>query len=99
MDDPKVILEIITKFPAFIPLYADIFQFRRNVREVLNMFSKEPEEMDRNTIRYMVEQQQDMIEKQKAELAEKEKEKQAALAAKDTEIEQLRKQLASLKNS
>lgn len=72
------------------------------------MFSKELEEMDRNTIRYMVEQQQDMIEKQKAELAEKEKEKemalaakekekQVALASKDAEIEQLRRQLAAQK--
>ena len=94
MDDPKVILEIITKFPAFIPLYNDIFQFRRDIREVLNMFSKELEEMDRNTIRYMVEQQQDLIEKQKTELAEKEValaakdvEKEAALASKDVEKE------------
>ena len=93
MDDPKVILEIITKFPAFIPLYNDIFQFRRDIREVLNMFSKELEEMDRNTIRYMVEQQQDLIEKQKAALAAKDAEKENALAAKDAEIEQLRKQL------
>ena len=75
------------------------------------MFSKELEEMDRNTIRYMVEQQQDLIEKQKAELAEKENalaakdaEKEAVLAAKNmeitakyAEIEQLCKQLTAQK--
>ncbi|NLG03062.1 MAG: hypothetical protein GX567_04420 [Clostridia bacterium] len=92
-DEPKVIMEIITKFPSFIPLYKDIFEFRQDIKEVLHMYSKALEEMDRNTIKYMIDLQKEEIEKQKEELEKlkEESDKQKR------ENEQLRQQLEELR--
>ena len=38
------------------------------MKEVLHMFSEALREMDRNTVQYMIEQQQEEIEKQKEEI-------------------------------
>ncbi len=102
-DDPKVIMEIITKFPSFAPLYNDIFRFRKDIREVLHMFSEALREMDRNTVQYMIEQQQEVMEKQQKAIEEQQEEmkrqqdeivkQQGALMEKDAEIAKLRKQL------
>ncbi|HKM21097.1 MAG TPA: hypothetical protein VJZ01_03560, partial [Lachnospiraceae bacterium] len=80
-------------FPSFIPLYKDIFEFRQDIKEVLHMYSKALEEMDRNTIKYMIDLQKEEIEKQKEELEKlkEESDKQKR------ENEQLRQQLEELR--
>lgn len=91
-DDPNMIMKIIKKFPSFIPLYNDIFEFRQNIREVLNMFSEALREMDRNTVQYMIEQQQEVIEQQQEEISIV----RNTLDKKEAEIKSLQQQLKSI---
>ena len=53
-DDPAKIWEIQQKSPYFRELYADIAEFRKDISEVLNMYSKTLSILDRNTAMLMV---------------------------------------------
>lgn len=63
------------------------------------MFSKELAELDRNTVRFMIEEQLEEIASYKATLAEKDSaiaEKDSAIAEKDSLIAELEAQIATL---
>lgn len=64
-DEPEMILELIQTFPEFKPLYEDIYELCRNIEGVMNMFSKELRELDRNTVQYMIDVMQDEIDASK----------------------------------
>jgi hypothetical protein len=49
MDDPETIIEIIEKYPDFKEMYEQAYDVCRNIEEVMQMFSKELLELDRNT--------------------------------------------------
>ena len=103
-DDPEHVFQIQDRFPRFRELYADIAGFRKNVKEVLGMFSEALAIMDRNTVRNMIEEQKKELEEQKKELEENKKEleknkkeleeKDKSLEEKDKELAMLRAQLA-----
>ena len=61
-DDPERIIELITRYPEFKPLYETLYQMCRNVEGVMGFFSEELRIMDRNLVKYMVEEQQKEIE-------------------------------------
>ena len=61
-DDPKRIWEIQKKFPSFRPLYHDIFQFRKQIKEVLGMYSEALRIMDRNTVDLMVDEMRQALD-------------------------------------
>ena len=44
----------------------------QNVEKVMNMFSKELQELDRNTVQYMIDEMQDTINDQKNTITEQE---------------------------
>ena len=69
-DEPEMILELVGKYPEFKALYEDVYQLCRNVEGVMEIFSKELLEMDRNTVKLMVDLMQDEIEKQERILEE-----------------------------
>lgn len=69
-DEPEMILELIQNFPEFKPLYEDIYELCRNVEGVMNMFSKELRELDRNTVQYMIDVMQEEIDASKKKLEE-----------------------------
>ena len=56
-------------YPWLSELYVEMAQFGRNPEELIGMFSEMLREMDRNTIRYMVDDMKEQIEKGKTELA------------------------------
>ena len=62
-DEPVMIMELIQAFPEFKPLYEDIYELCRNVEGVMNMFSKELRELDRNTVQCMIDLMQEEINK------------------------------------
>lgn len=70
MDDIDTILSIIQKYPEFKNLYEQIYDICSNIERVVEMFSKELQELDRNTVRYMIDEMQEQIEEQKRELEE-----------------------------
>lgn len=68
VDDPEMIVELIRKYPQFRKYYEEIYQLCRNTEKVMGMFSKELQELDRNTVQYMIDEMQDVIDAQKEDL-------------------------------
>ena len=93
-DDPEEIIKLITDFPQFKPMYETLYQMCRNVENVMGFFSEELREMDRNTVRYMIDELQKEVDSQKALLQEKD----TALAEKDALIASLQAELANVRS-
>lgn len=85
-DHPENIITLIEKYPDFKAMYEQIYEICQNIEKVMEMFSKELYELDRNTTRYMIDEMQKEIDKkdkeierQKAEFSQKEFELTQAL--------------------
>ena len=99
-----MIVRLITEYPQFKVYYEEIYQLCRDTEKVMEMFSKELQELDRNTVQYMIDEMQEVIDAQKEDLskqkevidAQKEllKQNESALADKEKEIAELKAQLA-----
>ena len=85
-DEPETIIRLITEYPAFKPLYEDIYRLCLNVERVMEMFSKELAILDKNTVIYMIDEMQRELDKAKRLLQEKDK----ILHEKDIEIQMLK---------
>ena len=99
IDDPDEIIRLITSFPQFKPMYETLYQMCRNVENIMGFFSEELREMDRNTVRYMIDELQKEVDTQKALLEEKNAviaEKDAIIAKKDALIASLQSQNANV---
>ena len=88
-DDSEEIIKLITDFPQFKPMYETLYQMCRNVENVMGFFSEELREMDRNTVRYMIDELQKEVDTQKALLEEKD----TVIAEKDAIIANLQAKL------
>ena len=73
VDKPEVILKLIETYPKFEPLYREVYEICRNTEKVMGMFSKELQELDENTVQYMIDEMQDQIEEKDNQLQEKDK--------------------------
>ena len=89
-DKAEDILRLVEQYPEFVECYQDIIEFRKKPKELISMFSEALIQMDKNTVQYMIEEQQKeleaqqkKLESQKKELEESQKtiEKQAAQIA------------------
>lgn len=74
MDDPETIIDIIEKYPDFKEMYEQAYDVCRNIEEVMQMFSKELLELDRNTVKLMIDDMQKEIDCQREQLSQKDKE-------------------------
>ena len=81
-DRPESIISLITKYPEFKAMYETLYLMCQNTERVMGMFSEELRELDKNTVKYMIEEQQREIDIQKEELSQK-----------DEKINQLEEQL------
>ena len=100
-DDPEEIIKLITDFPQFKPMYETLYQMCQNVENVMGFFSEELREMDRNTVRYMIDELQKEVDSQKALLQKKDAalaENATALAEKDALIASLQAELANVRS-
>ena len=93
-DEAEDMIELVEKYPEFLECYHDIREFRRNPEELINMFSEALIQMDKNTVKYMIEEQQKELEENKKELEENKKE----LEENARIIAELRKELENSKN-
>lgn len=93
-DKPEDMIRLVEKYPEFIECYHDIRMFRQKPEELINMFSEALLQMDKNTVQYMVEEQQRELEEQQKELEEQQKE----LAKQEKEIEEQRKKIMEQNN-
>ena len=55
-------------------MYEQIYEICRNIEQVMGMFSKELYELDRNTVRYMIDELQEENARQKEENARQKEE-------------------------
>ena len=100
-DDPEEIIKLITDFPQFKPMYETLYQMCQNVENVMGFFSEELREMDRNTVRYMIDELQKEVDSQKALLQKKDAalaENATALAEKDALIASLQAELTNVRS-
>ncbi len=106
-DSPTRIIELIQSYPEFKPMYEDLYNMCLNIEKVMHMYSKELQELDRNTVQYMVDLMQDdinekkrLLEEQKEAIAEqndKLAEQNEKLAEQHQYIQQLQDEIARLK--
>ena len=88
-DKPEDMIQLVEKYPEFMECYHDIMEFRRKPKELISMFSEALIQMDKNTVKYMIEEQQKELEEQKKELEENKKE----LEENKKELEENKKEL------
>lgn len=87
-DSPERIIELLEKYPEFKPLYEHVYEMCRNVEKVMEMYSKELLEMDRNTVQYMIDEMQEEINQKEEELSQKD----AQLKQINAQLEQERRE-------
>ena len=100
-EEPDEIINLIESYPEFIPLYKDLSELCRNTKKVMGMFSKELQELDRNTVSYMIDEMQEEINQQKAELEGKNmalQKKDVALQEKDAALQEQKNKLEEKDN-
>ena len=64
-EEPERIIELIESYPGFREIYGDIYEICLNMEKVMGMYSKELQELDRNTVQYMIDEMQEIINEQK----------------------------------
>ena len=87
-DEPEMILRLIEAYPEFKALYEDVFELCRNVEGLMEIFSKELLEMDRNTVKLMIDQMQEKIDQQEETIEVQSQ----VIQAKDAELESVKQQ-------
>lgn len=99
LDEPDDILRILKAYPEFKPLYGHVYDMCQNMEKIMGLFSKELQELDRNTVQYMIDEMQEEINQQKEQLAQKEQQlsqKNHQLTEKDLQIQQQAQKIAEL---
>ena len=96
-DRPEEVIELIEFFPEFRPLYEDVYAQCRNIEGVMEVYSKELRELDRNTVQYMIERLQKELDEKKESLSIKEQELSDVLAERDETIAEKDAEIARLK--
>lgn len=61
-------MQLVEKVPEFKALYEGVYTMCQNVERMMEMFSKELEILDKNTVRYMIDEMQEELEGQKKEI-------------------------------
>ena len=74
-------------------IYEHVYNICRNVEELMGIFSEELKILDRNTVKYMVDQMQETINEQKAQIAQQKNQ----LAEKDHQMQKLSADITMLK--
>ncbi len=89
-DDPEDIAELIRNWPEFRTMYGEIYGLCRNTEKVMDMYSKELQELDRNTVEYMIDVMGEEIEN----LQSQNRDKQNRIEEQQGQIEEQKGQLA-----
>ena len=89
-DEPEMIIKLIEQYPDFKEMYEDVYELCRNMEGIMQIFSKELLEMDRNTVKFMIDEMQEELEKQNQQLREKDEE----IAVMKRQVKELEKMLS-----
>ena len=80
---------VIAAYPEFRCLYEEVYEMCRNLERVMEMYSKELQELDRNTVQYMIDEMQETINQMDDQLSRKD----AVIDDLSEELSQLRQLL------
>ena len=100
-DDPEDVIRLIETYPDFEAMYRQIYEICENVENVMGLFSKELERIDKNTARYMMHEMQEEIDRQKAEIDQQKAEidqQKAEIDQQKAEIDQQKAEIDQQKN-
>lgn len=64
-DNPEEILRLLEEYPEFEKLYQEAYEMCRNMENFMRLFSKELEQLDKNTVQYMIDELQEELERYK----------------------------------
>mgnify|MGYP002627604643 CR=1 FL=1 len=78
-DDPDMIIKLVNKNPGFQKIYEEVYNLCLNSERMMNMFSKELEILDRNTVKLMIDEMEEELAeaKKRAQEAEEKAQKRA----------------------
>jgi len=99
-DKPEDMIRLVEKYPEFKECYHDIRMFRQKPEELISMFSEALIQMDKNTVQYMIEEQQKELEEQQKELEEQQKEleeQRKKILEQNNELKSREKEIAVLR--
>lgn len=100
MDEPEQIVRLIQSYPDFRSIYEDAYKLCLNIEKVMEMFSEELLEFDRNTVDYMIDEMQNTIDAQNVQLEAQKEQIEQLSRERETElaiIQNLQAELAELK--
>ena len=89
-DEPEMIEKLILSYPQFRCYYEEIYTLCQNTERVMDMFSKELQELDKNTVQYMIDEMQEEIDQEEID-AQKE-----TIHKQEEEIQKLKELLNKL---
>lgn len=102
-DNPDVVIDLITKYPEFKPLYEEVYRLCLNMEDVMGLFSEELRVLDRNTAQFMIDEMQKEVDKYKflseergeqiAQQGEQTAQQGEQIVQKDEQIAQLKEKL------
>lgn len=67
-DDPGRVVELLQNFPEFMSMYRTLYSMSKDMVRMMGFFSEELRMMDRDTVQYMIDEQQKIIEQSQAKL-------------------------------
>jgi hypothetical protein len=107
-EDPEQIMDLCDQHPEFKSLYRHIYEICRNTEDVMGFFSEELLEMDRNTVKYMIDERtreneelqkkNNEVQKQKEELQSRNNELESQKAELQSQNDELQNQNDELQN-
>ncbi len=69
-DEPEMIESLLRQYPYFQFLYNDLYRLCENLEDVMGYYSEALQKMDRDTVQYMIEEQEKEIEELKKDKEE-----------------------------
>ncbi len=94
-DSPEMILWLIEKAPEFKALYEEVYTMCQNTERMMEMFSKELEILDKNTVQYMIDEMQNELDEKDKKIDSME----SLIAEKDKQIQKMMEQMEVLRKS
>ncbi len=79
IDEPDMIIKLTEEYPEFKVMYQQVYEMCRNVEGLMGIFSEELKIMDRNTVKYMVDQMQDELDMERCQRQTAEQERDQAI--------------------
>jgi len=67
-DEPEYIMQLIEQYPYFKPMYNNLYSMCLNIERMIHMFSEELQILDRNTVKYMIDELQEELDAKSEEL-------------------------------